>query len=845
MNMELQCEHPAEEIKRLQRCVNDLVSMLALPALWSGGDVSQIARTLVDVLQRVLGLELIYVSLNDPFGEVPVEFARVSRSVAQALPARETGAELRRLLGENSEKWPLHSRCSFADRNLSITPVRLGLHGEIGIVVAGTERVEFPSQTEELLLRVATNQAVIALHEARLLNEQKRVADELDQRVAQRTMELAAANQQLQLQVGLLQLIPVAAWTLQPNGTPDFVNQKWLELTGQELDFVLSKPEAWMTALHPDDRENTSRGFWEGIHAGRNFEMETRFRRAQDGTYRWYLNRAVALRDADGKVVKFVGTSTDIEDLKLSQEELRRTEERTRLIVDTALDAVVTMDTSGTTTSWNKQAEATFGWSSDEAVGRRLSELIVPPSQRTSHERGVQHFLATGEGPLMQRRIEVTAMRRNGAEFPVELEVMPMKLGEDLIFSAFIRDITDSKRAEEKLRESELNLRQLTETIPEMLWSATAEGAIDYCNARLLDYTGFSALEIMGNGWARLFHPDDVEPAVQAWKCCVASGAPYRVEVRTIYASDRTYRWCVVNALPLLGKDDRILKWHGTVVDMHDWKQAQETLRNTQAELANMTRIMTMGQLTASIAHEVNQPLSGIITNASTCLRMLDAQPPNIDGARETARRTIRDGHRASEVVTRLRALFSKRQAVTEPVDLNEATREVVALLLNQLQKSHVILRTKLAEDLPLIAGDRIQIQQVIMNLLQNACDAMNKVHDRSRGLLIETRCEDVDQVRLTVRDNGTGLESQSINRLFDPFYTTKNGGMGIGLSVSRTIIENHQGRIWAKQNDGHGATFSFSIPRSAGNAIGEHLLNSTRRSTVAAAPQIAKDRDE
>jgi C4-dicarboxylate-specific signal transduction histidine kinase len=265
--------------------------------------------------------------------------------------------------------------------------------------------------------------------------------------------------------------------------------------------------------------------------------------------------------------------------------------------------------------------------------------------------------------------------------------------------------------------------------------------------------------------------------------------------------------------LPLLDGDRRILKWHGTVVDMHDWKQAQEALRNTQTELANMARAMTVGQLTASIAHEVNQPLSGIITNAGTCLRMLDANPPNIDGARETARRTIRDGNRASEVVTRLRALFSKRQPATEPVDLNEAAREVIALLLSKLQRNNISLRSELADDLPLVTGDRVQLQQVIMNLLQNASDAMNNVHDRSRQLLIQTGPDDPAHVRLTVRDSGIGLDPRTVNRLFDPFYSNKNDGMGIGLSVSRSIIENHGGRIWAKPNDDAGATFSFSIP--------------------------------
>ena len=221
----------------------------------------------------------------------------------------------------------------------------------------------------------------------------------------------------------------------------------------------------------------------------------------------------------------------------------------------------------------------------------------------------------------------------------------------------------------------------------------------------------------------------------------------------------------------------------------------------------------TLSALTASIAHEVNQPLSGIITNASTCLRMLDADPPDIDGARETARRTIRDGNRASDVITRLRALFSKKEFTLEPLDLNEATREVIALSLSDLQRNRVVLQSELADDLPTITGDRIQLQQVILNLLRNASDAMVGVHDRPRQLLIRTEREDGDRVRVTVRDAGVGVDRQSMDKLFDAFYTTKSGGMGIGLSVSRSIVERHHGRLWAEPNDGPGATFSFSIP--------------------------------
>jgi signal transduction histidine kinase len=217
--------------------------------------------------------------------------------------------------------------------------------------------------------------------------------------------------------------------------------------------------------------------------------------------------------------------------------------------------------------------------------------------------------------------------------------------------------------------------------------------------------------------------------------------------------------------------------------------------------------------LTASIAHEVNQPLAGIITNASTCLRMLGADPPDVDGARETARRAIRDGNRASDVITRLRALFNKKELTLEPLDLNEATREVIALSMSDLQRHRVILQSDLADDLPILTGDRIQLQQVILNLLRNASEAMHDVHERPRVLLIKTEREDGDHVRLSVRDAGIGLVPQTLDSLFDAFYTTKTGGMGIGLFVSRSIVESHQGRLWAEPNYGPGATFSFSIP--------------------------------
>jgi signal transduction histidine kinase len=260
---------------------------------------------------------------------------------------------------------------------------------------------------------------------------------------------------------------------------------------------------------------------------------------------------------------------------------------------------------------------------------------------------------------------------------------------------------------------------------------------------------------------------------------------------------------------------DGQLEYIAAVQDVTARRMSEEALAKSRSDLAKVARVMSLGVLTASIAHEVNQPLSGIITNAGTCLRMLDANPPNLEGARETARRTIRDGNRASDVITRLRALFSTEEFTLELLDLNEATREVIALSLSDLERNRVVLQSKLAEDLPTITADRIQLQQVILNLLRNASDAMVDVDDRPRRLLIRTEREDGDRVRVSVRDVGVGVDPQNVNKLLDAFYTTKSDGMGIGLSVSRSIIERHHGRLWAEPNDGPGATFSFSIPSS------------------------------
>jgi PAS domain S-box-containing protein len=334
-------------------------------------------------------------------------------------------------------------------------------------------------------------------------------------------------------------------------------------------------------------------------------------------------------------------------------------------------------------------------------------------------------------------------------------------------------------------------------------------------------------LELIGTR----IHPDDLSAFEEQIERSRQDGSDVQLEFRLLMP-DHSVKYLHTVAHGTRDQNGR-LEYIGAVQDVTERRLSEEALSKVRSELAHVARVTSLGVLTASIAHEVNQPLSGIITNANTCLRMLAADPPNIDGARETARRTIRDGNRASEVITRLRGLFSKKDPTIESVDLNEATREVIALSLSKLQGERVSLRTELADDLPLVTGDRVQLQQVILNLLQNASDAMSAVDGRPRTLLIKTERDERDHVLLTMQDAGVGFEPQNQDRLFEAFYSSKSGGMGIGLSVSRSIIEAHHGRLWAAPNDGPGATFAFSIPCRSECITGAHSLGAIQTPAV------------
>ena len=570
--MKVQLEHPADEIKRLQRCINDLVSLLTLPAMWSGSNPSDIIHTLLDSLLRMLDLDFGYVSLTNPVAAAPSETVMVPQSQEQMFRPGELRTFLNRWLGDDPQKRYLQERSHIGDEAVSLVSWPLGVQREIGVIVAGSRRADFPRDTEALLLGIAANQALIGLQQARLLTEQKRVADELDQRVAQRTAELAAANEVLRKEVA----------------------------------------------------------------------------------------------------------------------ERRRAE---------------------------------------EALKR--SEAFLAEGQRLSRTGSFSWRVATGEITWSEELYRIFEFDR---DVPVTLELIGSRV-----------------------------------------------------------------------------HPEDIPMLNDMIDRARGTGSDFEYEHR-LQMSNHSVKYLHLVGHGRRDRDGRLV-YIGAAQDVTEHRLSEETLGKVRSELAHVARVTSLEALTASIAHEVNQPLSGIITNASTCLRMLTLDPPNVEGARETARRTIRDGNRASDVITRLRALFSKKDTIAELVDLNDATREVIALSLSELQRNRIILRCELADDLPLVTGDRVQLQQVILNLLRNGSDAMNTVHDRPREVLIRTERDEGGRALLSVKDAGIGFDPQSMDKLFQAFHTTKNDGMGIGLSVSRSIIEQHNGRLWATLNGGPGATFSFSIP--------------------------------
>ncbi|MBV9746985.1 MAG: PAS domain S-box protein, partial [Acidobacteriia bacterium] len=370
-----------------------------------------------------------------------------------------------------------------------------------------------------------------------------------------------------------------------------------------------------------------------------------------------------------------------------------------------------------------------------------------------------------------------------------------------------------------QVQQESRRLRGVIDTIPAYVWSAQPDGFVDFVNRPLLEFTGFSEDQALGWGWVDALHPEDRARHVEAWQAATASGKALEVESR-LRGADGEYRWVLFRGVPLRDRSGKIVKWYGRSTDITELKRAEEErkrLHELESDLAHINRVSMMGELAASVAHEVNQPLAGIVSNGSACLRWLAHEVPNLEEAREAAQRIVRDGKRAGEIITRIRAMTKRTATPKEKLDPNETIREVLALVADQAKKNSVTIRTQFADDLAPVLGDRVQLQQVVLNLVMNGIEAMSDIKERARELVITTENIDAEQVVVKVADTGTGLDPNTAERIFDPFYTTKSGGMGMGLSICRSIIKTHGGRLWVTAHDGPGASFHITLPKYQG----------------------------
>jgi PAS domain S-box-containing protein len=373
----------------------------------------------------------------------------------------------------------------------------------------------------------------------------------------------------------------------------------------------------------------------------------------------------------------------------------------------------------------------------------------------------------------------------------------------------------------ERIRLDERELRTTIETIPAFVSSTLPDGSVDFVSHSWLDYVGSTRERMLGGGWTSAIHPDDHDRVWSTWQAALARSEPLEVEAR-FRRADGTYRWFLSRGAPLHDDEGRIVKWYVTAFDIEDRKQAEGSLGQAQAELAHIARVSTLGEMAASIVHEVNQPLSGVVINANACLRFLMNPQPNLDEVRDGLQAIARDGRRAGDVIARIRALARRTAPEKELLDINDVIREVVVLAEGEARRTQTAIRTEFAGQLPRVLGDRVQLQQVILNLVLNGLEAMHGVMGRSRDLVISTHGETVESIHVAVQDAGCGIDPQRATQMFEPFYSTKASGLGMGLSISRSIIGQHGGQLWAVPNDGPGTTFHFVVGGRAVHAHGD-----------------------
>ena len=742
-------EQTTDEIKRLQGCINDLISVLALPAIWSDHDPAHILSTLLDVLSGMLRLDFAYARLNDSNNGSPIEVVRLAQRLNPAAQTQHLSRAVDLWLTRQLSQRRLVVPNPIVEGEVSIALLQLGLQDEVGILVAGSRRADFPTEIENLLLRVAANQAAIGLREARDITEHKRAEEELEQRVAERTRQLAAVNEEMRIEISereraeqalhenqqrlraILENSPSIVFLKDADGRYLDCNHAFEKLCALNRERIIGKTD-W-ELFPPQQAAEFHSNDLEVLKSGRPMEFEETALHS-DGLHTSIVSK-FPLRRVAGRIDSIGGIVTDITERK-------------------------------------KTAAETLALKDELAADLRAMTRL--------HELSTRLLASTEIQSLLEEVLDATMTLLNADFGDVQLYNPKTHALEIVAHRNFSQEFLD-------------------------YFNSVHEGTAS-CGTALLRR-------------ARVIVEDVLTDPSFAPHLKIVAAAGYRAVQSTPLFSRSGEPLGMISTY--LRKPHRPSEHELRFTDLYarqaaemiERKRDEDALRETQADLARVSRVVTMGELTASIAHEVNQPLAAVVTNANACTRWLAGANPNLHEAREALARIVRDGNRAGDVIKGIRALVKKTSVEKERLDMNDAIQDVIDFAQGEMRKNGVTLRTQLAEELPTLMVDRVQLQQVVLNLLMNGIEAMSEVEGRPRELVVATQKDSVDNLHVAVQDSGVGLDPQYLDRMFDAFYTTKRDGMGMGLSISRSIIEAHSGRLWATANDGPGATLHFVLP--------------------------------
>jgi PAS domain S-box-containing protein len=568
--------------------------------------------------------------------------------------------------------------------------------------------------------------------------------------------------------------------------------------------------QTFLATVHPDDRPRARQALERAASTGQPYATEYRVV-LPDGSVRWVGAKGRSMHDGSNTRAQMTGIAIDITERKQAEEAMRESEERYRVVAETASDAIITIDQKSIILFANPAAEKIFGYSVAEMVGSELT-MLMPDYLRRVHRTSVERYVETGQRHISWEGVGLPGVHKTGRIVPLELSFAEFVSNGQRYFTGIVRNITERKRAEEALRESEERYRNVVETQTELICRYLPNTTLTFVNDAYCRYFGRSRDDLVGIKYLELIPEPARADTLRYVESLIASPRIQTYE-HEVLRPDGSTGWQQWNDHVILDSKGRVVEIQGIGRDITELRQAELEAQRQREEVTHLTRVAVLGELSGALAHELNQPLTAILSNAQAAQRFLDREPVDLDEVRDILKDIVGEDRRAGEVIRRLRAMLRKGETQLQLLEINDVVREVLDLAHSDLIERKVTLETQLASRLPPTRGDRVQLQQVLLNLIVNGCEAMVPNRPIDRRLTIATAAGKDGGAYVSVTDRGAGIAVDQFPRLFEPFFTTKGQGLGLGLSICRSIVAAHGGRLWAANNPDRGATFCFALP--------------------------------